>query len=701
MTTEQRLALFPHTTEIDTGGALRVAGLRLAELAAQHGTPLYVYDAATLHHRLRAYRTALAAWPGLSGVTCAGKAALNTALAQWVRAQAAWLDCTGTGELGIAAAAGLPQTQTLVHGVNKSPADLQRAVAQAGVIVVDNLHELAALAALTAPLPYLWLRLRPGQLVNTHHHVQTGQDTSKFGLGPDEWLEAAQFCHAHRLPLRGIHFHLGSQFRDAAPLEAAIHTALDVVARAGLPSDWAFSPGGGLGVPYHEDDLPHPDIAGFVGRIIAALKQGCGDRGLPLPRLQLEPGRSLVAQAGVAIYRVGGTKHSGGRRWLLLDGGLADNPRYALYSARYTALPCTNAAAPLAAPAWLGGPCCESGDVLIADLPLPDVEAGTYIAIPMSGAYQLSMASNYNGAGRPAVLWLDDGAATLIQRRERPTDLTARDLPLPGQGSAAIAACKYHALGNDYLVVRAADLSVPFTASHARALCDRRTGPGADGVLLAERRTGHLRIFKPDGSQAEKSGNGLRIFTRYLYDEGLIGHAPVTLTLPAATATAQIHADLSVTVTMSVPQFDARTRLALVDRQLDVTVLNIGNPHCVVPVDAPTRGLAETLGPQIETHAAFPNRTNVQFARVIDRHTVQIEIWERGAGYTLASGSSACAAAAATHRHGQTDYPVTVQMPGGTLHIARRDDGELLLTGPVSPVWRGTVAGAVFAQSPA
>jgi diaminopimelate decarboxylase len=160
------------------------------------------------------------------------------------------------------------------------------------------------------------------------------------------------------------------------------------------------------------------------------LVAGCRRRGLALPRLQLEPGRSIVARAGVALYRVGTVKHTRHRRWLLLDGGLVDNPRPALYGARYSALPVAQPQRPAAGPAWLGGPYCESSDVLIEALPLPEVQPGELIAVPVSGAYQLSMASNYNGACRPAVLWLRAGQAQLMQRREELDDLISRDRPL-------------------------------------------------------------------------------------------------------------------------------------------------------------------------------------------------------------------------------------------------------------------------------
>ncbi|MEZ0397113.1 MAG: diaminopimelate decarboxylase [Anaerolineales bacterium] len=428
-----RLFLFPDTTKVE-GDGLSIGGCDLAALAETFGTPLYVYDRATLDRAAAAYRQALAeAYPAPSGLTYAGKAFLCRALAEWVGRQGLWLDCTGRGEMAIALAAGLPPEQILVHGVNKSAADLEMACRHAGVIVVDNLSEVARLLCRPRPLPRLWLRFRPEVSVETHAHIQTGQPESKFGMGEAEIIQAAGLFRRSGLPLAGLHFHLGSQLRDPRPVAEAIGRTLALACRLGVSEGWTLSPGGGWGVAYHEDDLPQPDLAAYVGAVAAAVVEGCRRFGLPLPRLQLEPGRSLVARAGVAVYRVETVKQAAGRRWLLLDGGLADNPRPALYAARYSALPVRGVDRPAAGPAWFAGPYCESGDVLIAGLPFPEVEEGEWVALPVSGAYQLSMASNYNGACRPAVVWLEGGRARLIQRRETPEDLLRRDLAAEGK----------------------------------------------------------------------------------------------------------------------------------------------------------------------------------------------------------------------------------------------------------------------------
>lgn len=430
-----RIDLFPITAK-PHNDHLEIGGCDLASLAQQYHTPLYLYDRETLDNLVREYKSALASfYPKAATVTYAGKSFLCVAIAQWTQLHNLMLDCTGEGEIAIAKAGGVPRENILVHGVNKSGGDLTAALQQAATLVIDNLDELQRFKALASgyanALPDLWLRLLPGVTVTTHHsHTQTGHHASKFGMTHDEILKAVIFCRENGLPLKGIHFHQGSNFRDPEPLIPAIELALDLAQEIGFSGDWHFCPGGGWGVAYHEDELPHPSIESYVRGIAESVVEGCQQRGLELPHLHLEPGRSLVARAGVAIYRVGAVKRRGSKTWVLVDGGMADNPRYAMYGAKYSCLAVSAVGGVRGESISVGGPFCESGDVLLEDLSMSPLKAGDLIAIPMSGAYQLSMASNYNGARKPAVMWLEDGQATLIQRRETPDDLLARDVKL-------------------------------------------------------------------------------------------------------------------------------------------------------------------------------------------------------------------------------------------------------------------------------
>jgi diaminopimelate decarboxylase len=429
--TSDRLALLPDSTRI-RNDSLFIAGHDLASLADRYLTPLYIYDRATLDACVADYKSALRMYyPGASHITYAGKAFLCKAVAEWTQVHDLFVDCTGESEIAIAVAGNVPRRNILVHGVNKSVSDLQTASQQAGTIVVDNVTELERFANLISnsqithyQLLDLWLRLLPGVAVTTHHsHTQTGQHDSKFGMTRPEIMEAAAFCKQHNLPLKGIHFHQGSNFRDPEPLLPAIEMALDLAKEIGFKGDWHFCPGGGWGVAYHEDELPHPSVESYVRGIGAAVIEGCSQRGLALPHLHLEPGRSLIARAGVALYRVGAVKRRGDRTWLLTDGGMADNPRPALYGARYSCLTVAGVERERTERVHIAGPYCESGDVIIQDLLMPRVEEGELIAIPVAGAYHISMSSNYNGARRPGVLMLEEGNARLMIARETVQDL--------------------------------------------------------------------------------------------------------------------------------------------------------------------------------------------------------------------------------------------------------------------------------------
>jgi len=247
---------------------------------------------------------------------------------------------------------------------------------------------------------------------------------------------------------------------------------------------------------------------------------------------------------------------------------------------------------------------------------------------------------------------------------------------------------KYHALGNDYLVVAANELPSHLTPAQIRRICDRNRGVGADGVLTQEPdpATHHVRIFNPDGSEAEKSGNGLRIFARFLWDRGAVNEAPFAIDVLAGRVVCQVR-NGGNPICVSGPRREVLDEPLEIDgNHLKISAATIGNPHCVVPRTRVSREEAKTLGPIIERHSLFPNRTNVQFMQVEDSSNLRLEIWERGVGYTLASGSSSCAAAAVAHRLCLCGREITVTMPGGSLSIQLSESFDVRMTGPVTPV---------------
>ncbi|MBP1464488.1 diaminopimelate decarboxylase [Candidatus Chloroploca sp. M-50] len=431
--------VWPETVAV-RDGHLAVGGCDLVALAEQHGTPLYVFDEVTLRGAMRTYRAAFAAaYPAQHRVHYASKALLNTALAQIVAEEGLGLDVVSAAELRVAQRAGVPMEHVHLHGNAKSALELERALAwNVGAIVVDNLDELAHLCALTAHRPQpqgVLLRLAPDIAAQTHAHIATGSSDAKFGL-PLAALDAAvtQLLAAPGLHLLGLHAHIGSQLFRLDQLQATVQVLLEAAVYVRDQYGYTvteLSPGGGLGVPYTTEQPP-TDICGYATMLAATLTDACTRANFPLPRLTIEPGRSIIARAGVALYRVIGRKYAPDGRLLYLhvDGGMADNLRPALYGARYSALLANRAAEPADTVVAVAGRYCESGDILLRDIALPSGASGDVLAVATAGAYTLSMASTYNLVPRPAVLLLAGGSARLIQRRETEEELLARDIVL-------------------------------------------------------------------------------------------------------------------------------------------------------------------------------------------------------------------------------------------------------------------------------
>jgi diaminopimelate decarboxylase len=440
----EKYMLAPHiwpisSTTIDS--RLQIGGCDVAALAREYGTPLYLFDEATIRAACQTYKTAFAhAYAGETIVHYAGKALLNTAIAQIMHTEGMGLDVVSGGELFVALHAGIPASRIHLHGNAKPRAELIQAL-EAGIaqIVVDNLDELELLATLTAqrtPPLEIALRLAPDVAPDTHQHIQTGQATSKFGL-PLAALDTAatRILAASGLQLTSLHCHLGSQIFQEAPYAQAIAVLLDCAVqlrdRHGLAIK-EINPGGGLGVPYiAEQSLP--DVNSYAASLAQAMTKGCAVRGLPLMRLAVEPGRSIVARAGVAVYSIISSKplpvgSGAATRFLHVDGGMADNIRPALYQARYTALLPERVDALQSDTVHIAGRYCESGDILLRDIAFPAALPGDLVAFAATGAYTLSMASNYNLTLRPAVVFVADGTARIVQRRETYADLVARDM---------------------------------------------------------------------------------------------------------------------------------------------------------------------------------------------------------------------------------------------------------------------------------
>lgn len=432
--------LWPDTARVDAAGRLLLDGIAASALIQRYGSPLYVYDEATLRGQMRAFRTALASrWPE-SVVAYAGKAYLSPALCALLKDEGLELDAVSAGEVGLAVRAGYPAQRIHLHGNFKPDAELEYALeagdSGVGRVVVDSLDELDRLAALGQargrPIA-IWLRINPDVPTETHASIQTGHADTKFGLdlasgAVDEATRRA--ASAPGLALLGLHAHAGSNLFDTAPVARVTKTLAELAATLRETHGVAISelsPGGGVGVAYTpEQRALDPDD--YAEAITATLRASGERLRLAPPRLIVEPGRAIVARAGVALYTTGPRKVTPHAVFVAVDGGMGDNPRPALYEARYHAALADRMTALPSETAQVVGRYCESGDVLVRAAELPQARPGETLAIPVSGAYHLPMASQYNLAPRPAVVFTAAGQARLVRRRETLDDLTRLDI---------------------------------------------------------------------------------------------------------------------------------------------------------------------------------------------------------------------------------------------------------------------------------
>ena len=439
----------PGTICINAQGHLEVGGCDLVELAKTHGTPLYVLDEDGIRQKCQEYLNAFRVNYHRFKVLYAGKAFSTMAIFRLVDQEGLGIDVVSGGELYTALAADFPPEKIYFHGNNKSMEELNFALsAGVGQIVVDNLYELETLAQLVEgrkKTVYILLRLTPGIETHTHHYIQTGQLDSKFGIslaGGTALKAIKQALGYRRLRLRGIHCHIGSQVHNTESFALAARRMVEFLAEVKEETGRQLAElnlAGGLGISYTDGDKPK-SIRDYIGEITTAVKVACGELGLEPPLLVVEPGRSLVGEAGVALYRIGAIKEIEGiRTYVSVDGGMYDNPRPALYDAKYEAIVANKADRTPTEKYTIAGKCCESGDILIEDTCLPAVEVGDLIAVPSSGAYQYAMASNYNRLPRPAVLMAAKGRAEVIVRRETYNDLLRYDrIPLSWEGRKSL-----------------------------------------------------------------------------------------------------------------------------------------------------------------------------------------------------------------------------------------------------------------------
>lgn len=424
------------TMKINDKGHLEIGGCDTISLAQRFGTPLYVMDDTQIRDACHRYVSAIRQY-GNGMVLYAGKAFTNIAMCKLIQQEGLGLDVVSGGELYTAMKAEFPPERIYMHGNNKSYEELRMAV-EYGIerVVIDSFHEVELLEQLARNYDKnigVSVRVKPGIDAHTHHYIKTGQQDSKFGFGIEDgqiYRIIEYILTQPHLKLKGLHCHIGSQIFETDPyIETAqimLELMWDINDTHGLNMD-EIDFGGGFGIRYVEEDNPlAPE--NYINALTDGIKAYCDNNARQYPRILIEPGRSIAGPAGITLYTVGAIKHIPDvRTYVSVDGGMADNPRPALYQAKYSAMIANKADKPAEYTVSIAGKCCESGDMLIWDIDLPKVESGDILAVFDTGAYNYSMASNYNRLPIPAVVLVKDGRAELMVRRQSYDDLVSHD----------------------------------------------------------------------------------------------------------------------------------------------------------------------------------------------------------------------------------------------------------------------------------
>jgi diaminopimelate decarboxylase len=442
MSNELDPAIWPASATRNSAGEITIGGLSVTEIAAEYGTPVFIFDEADVRKRARDYVAAFKVDDIETSVHYAGKAFMTTKIAQWVSEEGLGIDVASVGELEVALRAGIDPAQIVMHGNNKSVKDLERAVEVGiGGVVIDSLIEIERLNSIAASagiVQQVLLRLTVGVEAHTHEAISTAHEDQKFGLSVASGMAMAavdNVMESDALSLSGLHSHIGSQIFEATGFELATHRVVDFAAqikqRHGLTVS-ELDVGGGMGIAYVAGDDPL-DVATMAKSILDIVRTECSRVNMPVPKISVEPGRAIIGNPGITVYEVGTIKpvelDSGiTRHYISVDGGMSDNIRTALYDAQYTATIANRTSTAVTAISRVVGKHCESGDIVVRDTQLPaDIKPGDLLAVAATGAYCRPMASNYNHIPRPAAVSVCAGQSQVLLRRETIEDLMAFD----------------------------------------------------------------------------------------------------------------------------------------------------------------------------------------------------------------------------------------------------------------------------------
>ncbi|MBY0378567.1 MAG: diaminopimelate decarboxylase [Gammaproteobacteria bacterium] len=655
------------------GDELYAEEVAVSDIAKQYGTPCYIYSQQTLERHWHAVNDVFGKAP--HRICYAVKANGNLALLKILVDLGAGFDIVSGGELARVLAAGASPQKIVFSGVGKTAAEIQQALS-AGIAVfnvesISEIHRINAIALAMGKVASVAIRINPDIKADTHPYISTGLASNKFGIDKNEVIAA--YKTIQRLPglkAVGMACHIGSQILELAPFEEALSCVLQLVTEL-KTQDIILQHvdiGGGLGVCY--DAEAPPSLEAYANNLLKILKQQA-----PYPlELWLEPGRVIVANTAILVARVEYLKETATKTFAILDAGMTDLMRPALYDAHHKII-AVKKTAQTEILVDLVGPVCESSDFLGKARRLA-IQPGDLIAVRTVGAYGFSMSSQYNARGRAAEVLVNKDKMTLIRRRETAADLLAHEQKR--------SFMKMQALGNDFVLLDLNENPAMWTKEEILQYSNRYTGIGFDQLLTIKKQGENefdYHIYNADGGEVEQCGNGARAVALYLCMKNKVDITKdILLKTCNRIMTIQLLGDNRFKVDMGHPDFSPQAlplempeqnsyEIILEGETHRFAALSMGNPHAVLQVSVVENAPVATVGKALCLHSRFPRQTNVGFMQIVNDHRLVLRVYERGVGETLACGSGACAAAVIAIRDGYCHSPVKVQLPGGELLI--------------------------------
>ena len=682
--------------------------VKVSEITHQVKTPFYLYSRKTVTDHYRKLNTAFSSIQHL--ICYSLKANSNIALLRILSEMGAGADVTSGGELFKALLAGIPPGKIVYAGVGKTQDEISEALGK-GILMfnvesIQELHLINEIAGTMKKKASVAIRLNPDVEAGTHAYITTGKSENKFGLAIDIADDLFKKMDAFpNIELKGIHLHIGSQITSVAPFIESIKKVVDFIRDINLELEW-LNIGGGLGIIY-KDEKPST-AAEFAQAVIPLVR----DKDL---KIILEPGRFIVGNAGILVTKILYTKKSGSRTFIVVDAGMNDLIRPSLYQAYHEIKPLhlTDSGE---IKADVVGPICETGDFFAIERKISEVKSGDFLAIFSTGAYGFSMASNYNSRPRCSELLVEGEKFHLIRKKEEYNDLIKGET----LGNSNLNFAKMCAGGNDFIIIDNRNGVCTDAASLAVRLCKRAYSVGADGLLLLEKakESGQfrMRIFNPDGSEAEMCGNGARCIAAFANWKGISGRN-VNIETPAGPVSAEIISDESgIHQNISTPTSLSRNpctvklkmcepagiklsfKLSIDDTAYTANFINTGVPHTVLVVEN-IETIDIEIARKIRYHKMFqPDGTNVDFIQVLDRNKIRLRTYERGVeSETLACGTGAAAGALVGYLLGKVNPPVNVKTGGGSTMVVhfKHEDGkaaDIYLQGSATFIYEGELS---------